>query len=203
VVYTILSIWGIKMKFMNGLEKRARNSVREHVRWKLSSCALTGAAATLLLPIGAPPAYAQKASEAALEEIVVTARKRAEDLQAVPDSVAALSAETIERANVIQVRDVTARIPNVSIEESLSPTSTFIGIRGVVSTRNGEPAVAVVVDGVQIGSATEVTQALYDLQSIEVIKGPQGALYGRNAIGGAIIVASGVYTIVRSARSRG
>jgi len=189
-VYTILSIWGIKMKFMNGLEKRARNSVREHVRWKLSSCALTGAAATLLLPIGAPPAYAQKASEAALEEIVVTARKRAEDLQAVPDSVAALSAETIERANVIQVRDVTARIPNVSIEESLSPTSTFIGIRGVVSTRNGEPAVAVVVDGVQIGSATEVTQALYDLQSIEVIKGPQGALYGRNAIGGAIIVTS-------------
>jgi iron complex outermembrane receptor protein len=188
--YTILSIGGIQMKFVNGVEKRARDSVREHVRWRLASCALTGAAVTLLLPVGAAPAYAQAASEAVLEEIRVTARKRAEDLQDVPDSVAALSAETLERANVIQVRDVTARIPNVSIEESLSPTSTFIGVRGVISTRNGEPAVAVVVDGVQIGSATEVTQALYDLQSIEVLKGPQGALYGRNAIGGAIIVTS-------------
>lgn len=178
------------MKFVSGNDQRLHCTVREHVRWKLASCALSGAAMTLLLPLGAAPAHAQGATGAVLEEIQVTARKRAEDLQDVPDSVAALSAETLERANVIQVRDVTARIPNVSIEESLSPTSTFIGVRGVVSTRNGEPAVAIVVDGVQIGSATEVTQALYDLQSIEVLKGPQGALYGRNAIGGAIIVTS-------------
>jgi iron complex outermembrane receptor protein len=178
------------MNLVNRVEKRARNGVREHVRQTLASCALSGAAATLLLPLSVAPAHAQEAAEGVLQEVFVTARKRSEDLQRVPDSVAALSSETIERANVIQVRDVTARVPNVSIEESLSPTSTFIGVRGVVSTRNGEPAVAIVVDGVQIGSATEVTQALYDLQSIEVLKGPQGALYGRNAIGGAIIVTS-------------
>ena len=178
------------MKFVPGSEKRAQGSILERTCWKPAACALTGAAATLLLPVGAVPAHAQTAAAAGLEEVTVTARRREESLQDVPDSVAALSAETLERANVIQVRDVTARIPNVSIEESLSPTSTFIGVRGVVSTRNGEPAVAIVVDGVQIGSATEVTQALYDLQSIEVLKGPQGALYGRNAIGGAIIVTS-------------
>ncbi len=139
---------------------------------------------------GPADASAQSETAGVLEEIIVTARKRAENLQLVPDSVVAFSADTIRQANMVMVRDVTAMIPNVSIEESLSPTSTFIGIRGVISTRNGEPAVAMVVDGVQIGNASEVSQAFYDVESIEVLKGPQGALYGRNAIGGAILITS-------------
>lgn len=134
--------------------------------------------------------YAQNERSAMLEEVVVMARKREENLQEVPDSVVAFGADMIERANMVQVRDVVAQVPNVSIEESLSPTSTFIGVRGVVSTRNGEPAVAMVVDGVQIGSSTEISQAFHDAEAIEVLKGPQGALYGRNAIGGAIIITS-------------
>lgn len=121
-------------------------------------------------------------------EILVTARKREEALQDVPDSIAAFGSKQIERANINDLQAITTRVPNVSIEKSLSPTSTFIGARGVISTRNGEPAVAVVVDGVQIGSSSEVSQALSDVASIQVLKGPQGALYGRNAIGGAIIV---------------
>jgi iron complex outermembrane receptor protein len=135
-------------------------------------------------------ARAQSDESGTLEEVIVTARKRMENLQIVPDTVVVFSADTIEQANMVMVRDVTSMIPNVSIEESLSPTSTFIGIRGVISTRNGEPAVAMVVDGVQIGNATEVSQAFYDVESIEVLKGPQGALYGRNAIGGAILINS-------------
>ena len=123
-----------------------------------------------------------------LEEILVTARKREENLQEIPETVVALTSETVERANIEMVRDVTAAIPNVSIEESLSPNSTFIGVRGIVSTRNGEPAVAMVVDGIQIGSAAEVSQAFSDVEQIELLKGPQGALYGRNAIGGALIL---------------
>lgn len=139
---------------------------------------------------GSADASAQDEELGVLEEIIVTARKRMENLQVVPDSVVAFSANTIEQANMVQVRDVTSMIPNVSIEESLSPTSTFIGIRGVISTRNGEPAVAMVVDGVQVGNASEISQAFYDVESIEVLKGPQGALYGRNAIGGAILITS-------------
>jgi iron complex outermembrane receptor protein len=135
-------------------------------------------------------ASAQSDTSGVLEEVIVTARKRFENLQLVPDTVVAFSADTIEQANMVMVRDVTSMIPNVSIEESLSPTSTFIGIRGVISTRNGEPAVAMVVDGVQIGNASEVSQAFFDVESIEVLKGPQGALYGRNAIGGAILITS-------------
>ncbi len=129
-------------------------------------------------------------SSAVLEQVVVTARKREEKLQDVPDSIVAIPAEVIERANISAARDVTARIPNVSIVESLSPSSTFIIVRGIASTRNSEPAVAVVVDGVQVGSATEVSQSFYDVEQIELLKGPQGALYGRNAIGGALIITS-------------
>lgn len=124
----------------------------------------------------------------ALDEITVTARRKSENLQKVPDTVIALSADTVERANIVAARDVTTRIPNVTIVESLSPSSTFIIVRGISSVRNSEPAVAVVVDGVQIGSASEVSQSFFDIEQIELLKGPQGALYGRNAIGGAMIV---------------
>ena len=119
--------------------------------------------------IGSEDAFAQSEASGVLEEIVVTARKREENLQEIPDTVVSLGADLIERSNIEQVRDIAARIPNVSIEESLSPTSTFIGVRGITSTRNGEPAVAMVVDGVQIGSPTEVSQAFHDIESIEVL----------------------------------
>lgn len=145
--------------------------------------AIVGTGLTFSTVSGAEESYV-------LEEVTVMGRKRVENLQEVPDSIAAFGADMIERANIVQVRDVVAQVPNVSIEESLSPTSTFIGVRGVVSTRNGEPAVAMVVDGVQIGSSTEISQAFHDAERIEVLKGPQGALYGRNAIGGAIIITS-------------
>ncbi len=167
------------------LDRRTSTSGTGRVRARARHVVL-GATIAALVPLMPMPVAAQGGD--ALEEVVVTARKRAENLQDIPDTVVALSAETIERARIEMVRDVTARIPNVSIEESLSPTSTFIGARGVVSTRNGEPAVAMVVDGVQIGSSTEVSQAFHDVERIEVLKGPQGALYGRNAIGGAILI---------------
>src|SRR5688572_12552582 len=138
-------------------------------------------------------AYAQEqkaASNYALEEVLVTARKKTENLQLVPDTVAVLSGDTVERANIVAARDITMRMPNVSIVESLSPTSTFSIVRGIASVRNSEPAVAVVVDGVQVGSASEVSQSYYDVEQIELLKGPQGALYGRNALGGALIITS-------------
>lgn len=135
--------------------------------------------------------YAQETtSKYALEEVLVTARKKTENLQTVPDTVAVLSGDTVERANITAARDITMRMPNVSIVESLSPTSTFIIVRGISSVRNSEPAVAIVVDGVQVGSASEVSQSYYDVEQIELLKGPQGALYGRNALGGALIITS-------------
>ncbi len=127
---------------------------------------------------------------AILEEVTVTARRRAESLQSVPDTIVAISGASAERANITAARDIAAKIPNVSLVESLSPTSTYIIVRGISSVRNSEPAVAVIIDGVQVGSASEVSQAYYDIERIELLKGPQGALYGRNALGGALLVTS-------------
>ena len=152
------------------------------------SVAIAGAISVL-----ASAPYAQAAEETAvggLEVVQVTARRKSENLQEVPDTVVAFSGESIERANINAARDVTIRIPNVAITESLSPTSTFLIVRGISSVRNSEPAVAVVVDGVQVGSASEISQSFYDVEQIELLKGPQGALYGRNALGGALIVTS-------------
>lgn len=119
-------------------------------------------------------------------EIIVTARQRSESIQQVPDSVTAFSAAQIEEAGIRSIDDVTALMPNVSLVDSQDAGTVAISIRGIGQVRNGEAPVALVVDGVQMTSTDMIKQAMYDLDQIEVLKGPQGALYGRNAIGGAI-----------------
>ena len=79
-------------------------------------------------------------------------------------------------------------IPNMTIVETQNAGNSFITVRGISQARNSEPSVAVLVDGVLESNPYEFDQELFDIQQIEVLKGPQGALYGRNAIGGAIII---------------
>ncbi|HVY79712.1 MAG TPA: TonB-dependent receptor [Steroidobacteraceae bacterium] len=131
-------------------------------------------------------AEAAAPESAGLEEVLVTARKREERMLEVPDSMTALGAATIESAHIENVKDVALHVPNVSIIEAQQPGVALLNIRGVGQARNGEPPVAVVVDGVQLSNAYQITQDLFDVERIEVLKGPQGAVYGRNAIGGAI-----------------
>jgi iron complex outermembrane receptor protein len=119
-------------------------------------------------------------------DIVVTARQRSESLQQVPDSITAFSAKTIQEAGIRSIDDVTALMPNISLVDSQDAGTVAINIRGIGQVRNGEAPVALVIDGVQMTSTDMIKQALVDLDQIEVLKGPQGALYGRNAIGGAI-----------------
>jgi iron complex outermembrane receptor protein len=118
--------------------------------------------------------------------IYVTARKRLERLQDIPDSITAFGADTIRNADIQDVKDVAVRVPNLSIVEAQQPGVALINIRGVGQARNSEPPVAVVIDGVQLSNSYQITQDLFDVERIEVLKGPQGAVYGRNAIGGAI-----------------
>jgi len=126
--------------------------------------------------------------EFAFEEIVVTARGREESLKSAPLSVSVLSKQTIEDARVNRVDDFIALTPGITIANSQDAGTNFITIRGMSQTRNGEPPVAVVVDGVlQVNSRT-FDQTLFDVENIQVLRGPQGARYGRNATGGAIII---------------
>jgi len=149
---------------------------------------------TVVLAI-ATSAHAQSAAptqendaQAAKSEIVVTALRRNEGLQSAPASITAFSSQAIEDARIKDVSNFISSSPNVSIVESQSAGNSFITIRGISQVRNGESPVAVVTDGVQQISARQFTSDLFDVQQIEVLRGPQGALYGRNAIGGAIVI---------------
>jgi len=151
----------------------------------------TAAIAALSVAFAATPAFAQSEAQSSagamvLEEIVVTARKRSENLQDVPASVVAFTELDIERAGIRSARDFVNLTPNVSMVETQNIAFSFVNIRGLSQVRNVDPTVAVVVDGVLQTTSLGFSKDLYDIQQIEVLKGPQGALYGRNATGGAI-----------------
>ncbi|MBK7250914.1 MAG: TonB-dependent receptor [Gammaproteobacteria bacterium] len=151
------------------------------------------AACGLLQPVFAQGSDAQSgAAEGAgrLQEVVVTAQKREESLQETPLAVSAITAETIEQRGTTDVSTLTAIAPNLVVTTSpTSTTNTTVYIRGIGS---GEPvltndaSVSIYVDGVVLGRQTGAVFDLVDLERIEVLRGPQGTLYGRNTIGGAV-----------------
>ncbi len=136
--------------------------------------------------VAAQTATAQADTDA--PEIVVSARKRAEKLNDVPASVSAFTEQQIEAQGITNPRDFIAETPGVTFVETQNAGTSFVIIRGIGQARNSEPSVAVVVDGVQQVNPAQFDQDLFDLEQIEVLKGPQGGLYGRNAIGGAILI---------------
>ena len=134
----------------------------------------------------AMPVMAQTAE---LEEIVVTARKRDESLLDVPVAVNAVHAKRTSSPQASErPQDFIALTPNMTMVQTQNQGTSFIIVRGISQARNSEPSVAVLIDGVLMANPSQFNQELFDIESIEVLKGPQGALYGRNAIGGAIII---------------
>ncbi|NQX87336.1 MAG: TonB-dependent receptor [Halioglobus sp.] len=127
---------------------------------------------------------------AALEEVIVTAEKRAESIQDVPISIVAFSNNQLEQLGITDIKGLAAKVPNVFINEFTgSPTSIRLFIRGVGQNDvqvTQDPSVALYMDGVYIGSSVGTAFESADTERIEVLRGPQGTLYGRNATGGAI-----------------
>lgn len=159
------------------------------------SLASTTALATVLTLGGltAAPLAAQDAAPAAEEPaedggIIVTGLRRSETLQDTPAAVTAFDAQAISNAGIERPADFIALTPNVTLVETQNAGNAFVVIRGITQNRNSEPSVAVIVDGVQQVNPAQFNQDLFDIDQIEVLKGPQGGLYGRNAIGGAIII---------------
>ncbi len=143
-------------------------------------------AAAIGIIVAAEPVLAQ--SESGLQEVVVTARKRSESSLDAPVSVDVFNQQTIEAAGIQSPADFIALVPNMQLVQTQNAGTSFVVLRGISQARNSEPSVAVLVDGVLETNPTEFNRELYDLKQIEVLKGPQGALYGRNAIAGAIII---------------
>jgi iron complex outermembrane receptor protein len=133
----------------------------------------------------AMPVLAQTAE---LDEVVVTARKRDESFQDVPVTMSVFTETLIRDAGIQRPSDFIQMVPNMTLVETQNAGNAFVVVRGISQARNSEPSVAVQVDGVLETNPAEFNRELFDIRQIEVLKGPQGALYGRNAIGGAIIV---------------
>ncbi|MEZ6023364.1 MAG: TonB-dependent receptor, partial [Hyphomonadaceae bacterium] len=147
---------------------------------------LLGASAfALFAPQGA---YAQEAQVTNSDDVIVTARRRSEALQDVPAQVTAFNAQAIEDRGIERPADFIAAVPSVTFVETQNAGTSFLVIRGISQARNSEPSAAIVVDGVPMTQPAQFNQELVDIQQIEVLKGPQGALYGRNAIGGAVVI---------------
>ncbi len=153
-------------------------------------CATSGLALALSISV---PAYAQDNEEQLASgqdgnTIVVTGLRRDSELQDAPVAITAFGPQAIEDARILKPADFVNLTPNVNLVETQNAGNAFVIIRGITQARNSEPSVATVVDGVLQVNPAQFNQALYDIEQIEVLKGPQGALYGRNAIGGAIVV---------------
>ena len=125
-----------------------------------------------------------------LEEVIITAQKREQSLQDVPVTVSAFSGNFIEEAGVQDIRDIAGLTPNLSIK-TRSETETTVFMRGIGSLAPGigaDPAVGIFIDGMTASRGTNATAAFFDVERVEVVKGPQGTLFGRNASAGAIAI---------------
>ncbi|WP_213980895.1 TonB-dependent receptor [Sphingomonas sp. dw_22] len=138
--------------------------------------------------VPAEPQAAPQEAEPQAGDIIVRGLRREETLQDTPAAITAFTSEAIESAGIEKPADFMALTSNVNLVETQNAGNAFVIIRGITQARNSEPSVAVVVDGVQQVNPAQFNQELFDIDQIEVLKGPQGGLYGRNAIGGAIII---------------
>ena len=130
------------------------------------------------------------AQERTIEEVVVTATKRPESLQDIPISVSAFTGDQIEEAGVKDIRDIAGQTPGLQIK-SRGETEGSVFIRGIGSVAPGigaDPAVGIYIDGLYASRGTNATAAFFDVERVEVVKGPQGTLFGRNASSGAISI---------------
>ncbi len=153
--------------------------------WLLAGAAVAGIARAQTAPM---------ASSTQVQEVVVTATKRSENIQNVPAAITALNAQSLSKAGFVKLEDYVAQVPGLSIS-TVNPGSMQIAIRGVTSGENeASPTTSIYVDEAPFGSVnayaagSDLTPDLdpAELSQIEVLKGPQGTLYGASAVGGVV-----------------
>jgi iron complex outermembrane receptor protein len=150
---------------------------------------LAGFVSSIATLAGTPSWSQQADEEAVIEEIVVTARHRAENIQSVPISMTAVSGSAIEEARINTLQELEHSVPNLIFGETGTSGETHVGIRGIGDfSRNigFDTRVGVYIDGVFAGQSLAVDQGLVDVSQVEVLRGPQGTLFGKNSSSGAI-----------------
>jgi iron complex outermembrane receptor protein len=165
-----------------------------------STCALAvGIFASSMAHAGDTEAAATAAAAAApagpgLEEVIVTAERRGVNVQREPDAVTAVSGQTLDQSFSNKITDLNAIVPSLEVTKA-SGFENLVTIRGVGSetpenSLTTSPGVSEFIDGVYIANTISLDETLFDVQDVEVLRGPQGALYGQSSIGGAIIINS-------------
>jgi len=159
-----------------------------------SGAALAQATAPAAAPKAATPAQPDALTEQ-LERVMITAEKRETVLEMTPDAITVLNGNKLKERGTSNLADVVDAVPNVSFTSNRDSTQLFIrGIGNVFFTAGGDPGVALYTDGAYVSDMTSANTSLFDVQRLEVLRGPQGALYGRNATGGAMNIISNTPT---------
>lgn len=167
---------------MRGIGNISSMRARSVKYYWLGSAALTA----LLI---APAAQAQQSG--GIETVIVTAEKRAEDAQKVPIAMSTISGDSLDSQGIVGFEDLSARVPSLRFGAGVTGGEHVVTLRGLGSqntTSGGDSPVAYSVDGVYQARTTAVDPEFYDVARIEVLRGPQGTLYGRNSVGGSINV---------------
>lgn len=155
---------------------------------KTASAAVLILAASLVTPVVAQDV--PQDNSASLDDIIVTAQRREQSLQAVPIAITAFNAETLERTGATGIQDIAAKAPGVTLTQ-FNIGEPQLYIRGVGTTSDSaasDPSIGISIDEVSIGRAGASSLAFLDIERVEILRGPQGTLYGRNASGGALNV---------------
>lgn len=172
-----------------------------------ASLGMTALAAVLagVLGMSAPTAFAQSdAGIEAIDEIIVTAGRRGEQaLQNVPIAVTALSEEMLRKSDITEISQIAARTPGFTFQEKIGNQQEIM-IRGIGTLRldgsSADPSVGLFIDEVYVGRRGAATPPAFDLERVEVVRGPQGTLYGKNVVGGAINFVTGQPRYERAGR---
>lgn len=149
-----------------------------------SDCRATSAAETP--DQNTNPTADKSAGSQTLESVVVTGEGHKEELQKASTPITVFSATKILDAGIQTTGDFVRLVPNMSYDTSFTIGNSFVVMRGIQQINNADAPIAIVVDGVPQNNQKEFKMDLFDIDQIEVLRGPQGALYGRNALGGAI-----------------
>ena len=154
--------------------------------------------AVLLCASAAAGLWASQAMAAApkqegntIEQLIVTAQKREESAQDVPIALTALSGDSLQRQGVIGFQDLTTRVPSLRFGAGVTGGENVVTLRGIGSqntTAGGDSPVAYNLDGVYLARTTSLDPEFFDIDRVEVLRGPQGTLYGRNSVGGSVNV---------------
>ena len=147
--------------------------------------------AALIIGTGTPQ-FTPEVQAQVIEEIVVQAQRRAQSLQDVPIAVTALGFDLVEKQDIHDLTDIATRVPGLTFSP-FSPGQNIVALRGVSSNDDGagtDNSVAVFIDDIYLGRVSNINPEMFDIEQIEVLRGPQGVLYGKNTIGGAINVIS-------------